>query len=60
MKLPVYMILQYVKQIGTAVYQWCGVGFRRGKTKIKKKIVGSNNLTLMTAGIIDHIYNTLN
>jgi hypothetical protein len=54
------MILQYVKEIGTAVYQWCGVGFRRGKTKIKRKIVGSNNLTLITAGIIDHIYNTLN
>ena len=28
------MILQYVKQIGTAVYQRCGVGFRGGMNKI--------------------------
>jgi hypothetical protein len=60
MKLPIYMILQYAKQIGTAVYQWGEVGFRRRKTKIKRKIVGSSNLNLITAGIIDHIYNTLN
>jgi hypothetical protein len=50
MKLPIYMILQYAKQIGTAVYQWGEVGgklFRPVSQRVQMHFISNDNVRIL-------------